>query len=105
MVSYTPGPWTANPSNCDFVDVEAPYEGDIVGIVATCPTGDYGRNAAEANARLIAAAPDLLRLLGVWAAECRQYIDPSTGDPEGDDILAPVLLETDALIAKVEGRE
>jgi hypothetical protein len=105
MVSYTLGPWTTNLFDSDFVDVEAPLEGDIVGIVATCPTGDYGRDAAEANARLIAAAPDLLRLLGAWAAECRQYVDPSTGDPEGDDILAPVLLETDALIARVEGHE
>jgi hypothetical protein len=39
MAGYTPGPWTANLSDADFVDVEAPFEGDIVGIVATCPTG------------------------------------------------------------------
>jgi hypothetical protein len=105
MAGYTPGPWTANQSDADFVDVEAPFEGDIVGIVATCPTGDYGRDAAEANARLIAAAPDLLRLLGIWVAECRQYFDLATGNREGDDILAPVLLETDALVARVHGRE
>jgi hypothetical protein len=102
-MSYTPGPWSANLSDSDFVDVEAPFEGDVIGIVATCPTGDYGRDAAEANARLIAAAPDLLRLLGIWAAERRQYIDLPVGDPDGEDILAPVLLETDALIAKVHG--
>ncbi|MBV9596389.1 MAG: hypothetical protein JOZ87_05965 [Chloroflexi bacterium] len=64
-MGYTHGPWTTNLSDSDFVDVEAPFEGDIVGIVATCPSGDYGRDATEANASLIAAAPDLLRLLGV----------------------------------------
>jgi hypothetical protein len=100
---HTPAPWKAEHTKDHGVQVF----GKPLGVNWYTVAKVYAlRDQQQANARLIAAAPDMFRLLTAWAAECRQYIDPPTGDPEGDDILAPVLLETDELIAKVEeGRE
>lgn len=64
---HTPGPW-------DLPNAAARHGSVLVsarrgdswdGMIATCDAGDYARSAAEglANARLIAAAPDLLASL------------------------------------------
>lgn len=69
MSKHTPGPWR-------FTEIDSPSGGKqhaIVGIpfgdvVAVTSYPFHGREAMEANARLIAAAPDLLEALQ-WALE------------------------------------
>lgn len=68
---FTPGPWEISGSS--FGGRVLVYEGtpgDAKGMVATCDAGNYSRSRAEgeANARLIAAAPDLLAALRPFAA-------------------------------------
>src|SRR3546814_17954204 len=54
--NHTPGPWRADPYN----DIRTSPDGCKIAAVVT----HYGTlNAADANARLIAAAPDLLDAL------------------------------------------
>lgn len=59
---YTPGPWVT-------ADGYGPIEGGTAvqsthdsNLICSC-TGYYGRDGAQANARLIAAAPELLEAL------------------------------------------
>ena len=69
MTKYTPGPWTADSLNCVWRGGP-----DINGVlVANCnnskmPTAAHPEQAT-ANARLIAAAPDLLAALQELVAE------------------------------------
>lgn len=65
---HTPGPWTFdgdNPANQGF-DV-ALSDGGAIATAYYCEDGE-GRDEAEANARLIAAAPELLAALKELAA-------------------------------------
>lgn len=56
MSKHTPGPWEVGPQHHGQVAV---WQSDFPAVVATCGRQDD----AEANARLIAAAPDLLAAL------------------------------------------
>jgi len=58
---HTPGPWVVDPAVRQGFTVYAPKEGFIVG--TQDEEGRYGAIESEANARLIAAAPDLLDAL------------------------------------------
>lgn len=60
-MKYTPGPWVVDPAVRQGFTVYAPKEGFIVG--TQDEEGRYGAIESEANARLIAAAPDLLEAL------------------------------------------
>lgn len=63
MSAYTPGPWRASPySSIVGIAISAPGS-VIAGVRGDQPT-------AEANARLIAAAPSLLALAHQYAEEC-----------------------------------
>jgi hypothetical protein len=55
-MTHTPGPWKASASGAVFATTP---DNDIIG-VADCRTVDTDRFEREANARLIAAAPELL---------------------------------------------
>lgn len=57
--AHTPGPWMVEPlgSDCFEVKCECGY------FIATCHDGVRGDRNADVNARLIAAAPDLLAAL------------------------------------------
>jgi len=59
-MKHTPGPWVVDPAVRQGFTVYAPKEGFIVG--TQDEEGRYGAVESEANARLIAAAPDLLAL-------------------------------------------
>ena len=71
MSKHTPGPWTAV-KNSAYWEIDGPD--DFGGVADTCASSagepDFGRSMAlgEANARLIAAAPDLL-------SACRGLLD------------------------------
>lgn len=66
-MAHTPGPWRTWPADLNTTDVCVPgsdpdYPGPLI-----CPV--YGRNH-EANARLIAAAPEMYEALQPFAAIC-----------------------------------
>jgi hypothetical protein len=95
--AHTPGPWachdkaayglaitTGNIAAQNIASVQA-----YVGLTHT---------QARANARLIAAAPDMLAQLQGWAA----LMDPAS--PDYDPAFAPGLDAIRAAIAKAEGR-
>lgn len=56
---HTPGPWTARRMHAGGWDVFDPRGRDVVTVYG----GGVGIESREANARLIAAAPDLLEAL------------------------------------------
>ena len=67
--SFTPGPWRTKREGFSTVYVEARIDGGLIQEVAACGPTEAGLEQQEANARLIAAAPELLdaliALLGV----------------------------------------
>ena len=75
---HTAGPWAFN--------YESAYIGCQEGMVALlCPDAARSYDQFDANARLIAAAPDLLaeviRLRAALTAVCADVIDPVTQEP------------------------
>ncbi len=83
MSKHTPGPWYATGKLTRYV--EARIDGGLIQEVAACgPTkadGGYGPQQ-EANARLIAAAPDLLEALKELS---RSFIGTYSDDQRSDD--------------------
>ncbi len=69
MAEHTPGPWSAQMDAGDWIGVEAVTgDGDLVRReICTCLTDDDDRED-RANARLIAAAPDLLAACELFVA-------------------------------------
>jgi len=90
---HTPGPWHWDGNPCDYdPDQEAPWLVDsnnpyppILGGTIKCQS--------EADARLIAAAPDLLEALNTWL---NQYSAEEYED-------CPEVVQTRAAIAKATG--
>ena len=62
----TPGPWFEYKEGFSTVYVEARIPGGLIQEVAACGPTEAGSCAQQANARLIAAAPELLEALQ-WA--------------------------------------
>lgn len=93
--THTPGPWIVTP------DDYAVYETDDHGQrgETVCVLSGYGSNKSlrNANARLIAAAPELLAALEEFCRECDGYLDGNDGHPWG------TLLKGRAAIAKATG--
>ena len=59
----TPGPWFEHREGFSTVYIEARIGGGIIQEVAACGPCDKGSEQQSANARLIAAAPELLEAL------------------------------------------
>lgn len=99
--THTPGPWTTN-KKCPTM-VEAVADGQGVNLIVDCndPDGFRTRGEDMANARLIAAAPDLLAALEEIAAW-----EPSRGpdEPGGMSIMDAIDIARVA-IAAVEGKD
>lgn len=92
---HTPGPWTVNVNNIG-VDVVA----DSMTVAMTCsPTPNDHAPICHANARLIAAAPDMLAALTVVEA-VMTIVPPRSDTAEYLEALDKVR----AAIAKAEGR-
>lgn len=110
MAKTTPGPWTANldSSHGDYVVWGPRSDSDFVANVGTAPTenGIVAFDVSAANARLIAAAPDLLALLEEARLRCSGWtvysaIKPLV--PRGpDDGLEGWQKRVDAVLAKAE---
>lgn len=84
MNAHTPGPWNVlpwfSPSGAEITTVQA-----LNRTVADCPGED---ETAKANARLISAAPDLLKALEALLSEryaCESIILDAEGKPESFD--------------------
>ena len=60
---HTPGKWYTHRSGFSTIYVEARIGGGMVQEVAACGPTEAGPEQQEANARLIAAAPELLEAL------------------------------------------
>ena len=100
MSKHTPGPWQT-----DQAEHDAPYQdirihagkGSICSVwIDDAPLHDY--NAEQrANARLIAAAPELLEAL-------RTAVDHLEGMPDQEDVAACVV-KARAAIAKATGEQ
>lgn len=84
-MTHTPGPW-----HCDAIWMQGGYLETADAASLSPPASEY--EEAMANARLIAAAPDMLAALrAAWTYACVR--DTS--------VLAPIVL---AAIAKAEGK-
>lgn len=102
-IKHTPGPWVASETD-DFGDITISTEAGGLAIAAVV-NGAFmamgGKEAEqEANARLIAAAPDLLQSLKSLLAFVRDH-------SENGEVIPPYTIEHEraiAAIAKAEGR-
>lgn len=102
--AYTPGPWRVDPRHCcdvetlSGVQITAALSEAEVGeewqIIGPCPSLDE----AEANARLIAAAPDLLEAL----KRTLEYAEDHQAAQPNDETFADLALIR-AAIAKATG--
>lgn len=107
-MSHTAGPWTVFEPGARYPGIEAERTKQsivIFGIFANDDCGVRGRTPEEtlANARLIAAAPDLLAALRAWEFVIRaDYVHVATG--VNQDAVNQLHKETVAAIAKAEGR-
>jgi hypothetical protein len=93
--AHTPGPW-ATGSTVTRVQVW-PEGWNVPLCIADCHTKNAPENKAErvANARLIAAAPDLLAI--VERLNYAFYVDGTA------KALRPIMAETKAILARVRG--
>jgi hypothetical protein len=93
MTQHTPGPWRTHLTDDTLVI-------DAVGVPVATMDGNYvdGSHAnMEANARIIAAAPDLLEALIVTRQHLRLFCT------DADSIAAAVFELADSAIAKAKG--
>lgn len=100
MMAHTPGPWTIYRTT-DGRAILGIGDADAGGI--TDAHFGFWRSGEEyeANARLIASAPDLLEALRIMVdAECSYMRLNNLGDPEKNDRIRL----SRAAIAKAEGR-
>jgi hypothetical protein len=98
-VTHTPGPWTSSrmlitphtkDRRCGFVVNGPDNPDDGLWGVRICdlrvPSGMEGFQEGEANARLISAAPDLLKACELLLTEMQTRTDYAT--PDADEIAA-----------------
>ena len=93
---HTPGPWRFEPETKTIRSVPANYW------LATMDSWDGAVNN-EANARLMASAPELLEALKLALAQAKHY-GPTNPDELGGKFACDVIRQCDAAIAKAEGR-
>ena len=99
MNSYTPGPWEAVPFNFSCVnmwDIRVKNQPDD----DPYPIADMVFQ--EANARLIAAAPEMV--IKLEQASCLLY-DASTVDWLGAEVSKGIADRIDALLRRIKGKE
>lgn len=76
QATHTPGPWTTYREG-ERWGIEAPSDSIVVFGDSRDACGVYGKDTEEmkANARLIAAAPDMLEALEAITNDCREIIE------------------------------
>lgn len=99
---YTAGPWAEIDTNDDG-DIYIGSTDNLVAIVTTLPFSD--RRFPEANARLIAAAPDLLEALMAvndWLDD-QSLVEPSVSRQGIRDAIAKATEATPAVEGRSDG--
>jgi hypothetical protein len=98
MARHTPGPWTVVTGVCrnDHPDTSADVRGPTGEPVANC----WCHEASIANARLIAAAPDLLNVAHAAYHALKSYEHGNVAP----DLAKAVTAALDLTIAKAEAR-
>jgi hypothetical protein len=99
--SHTPGPWRAIFKAGMRATVIAPAEDYRICAIGGAAMGD---DADEANARLIAAAPELLEALKESRDGLADALNNLPADGECAVLIGIRLAAVDAAIAKAEGR-
>lgn len=117
MSKHTPGPWTFDRATGKFGhktnDIVAPYHGpdfrhQVVCVMGTEAETEDGADAMEANASLIAAAPDLLEALkeaNKILETARKYFPSSIQNSDRFSLENVIQNSVGPAIAKAEGRE
>jgi len=100
MNAHTPGPWTVKFSGTGNAHIYGlDHKNDRIAGVMLRPTVTNNTTERDANARLIAAAPDLLSIVKRWVA-----LDGGAWNVERfANERARLLDETRAAIARAEG--
>ncbi len=101
---HTPGPWRTEREGFSTVYVEARIDGGLIQEVAACGPTEAGLEQQEANASLIAAAPDLLEALKEMVAGDAEAIEEAQalGVPFPEEMLA-TFKKARAAIARATG--
>lgn len=106
MSNHTPGPWRRNVAGHNEDSWRIVSESKATGYIAFIPPE---HEDAEANSRLIAAAPELLVTLqncvNVLALALPLFDDESTDNKDSRDEVESVIDAARDAIAKAEGRE
>ncbi len=95
---HTPGPWVASPAIRSGFTIDAKCDPWLI-VTTSDEEGRYGSIETEANARLIAAAPELLAALQVVLRDYTAVHD--IGDVE----MQPALYQARAAITKATGEQ
>jgi hypothetical protein len=110
-MTHTPAPWTAS-EGCpsDVWHVDMPGRSYSVIVSRSESDADMAVDEVQANARLIAAAPELLAQLRAVRDDIGALALDTNGWREWDatavdELLGSRLVRLDDLIAKAEGRE
>jgi hypothetical protein len=100
-VAHTPGPWEYDYSQApaDEWIISGPGFDPIIASVRRDEEKGLTGAEVEANARLIAASPELARMLRAARSHLTLFIDPAT-----DSMAARLFTDIDAVLAKAEGR-
>ena len=93
-MKHTPGPWNYQEESDAYTHIVRDSDGKYV-----CGCSQHTSGDAEANARLIAAAPELLAACKLIAA----YVANGDADCRSNTFMA-ALQQGNAAIAKAEGR-
>lgn len=98
QAKHTPGPWEISQNEAGELDICEEGAGDMLADLAKCKN-------AEANARLISAAPEMLDALRVTLhrAEQARHSSEQLG-PIAAEWLDGIITEARQAIAKAEGR-
>jgi hypothetical protein len=103
MAEHTEGPWKFSQTHEHKMTIRSAKRGDYV---AEITLGDGAADALldEANARLIAAAPEMLSVLADVADELEGRVDVD-GDSEGlrGNWAAKLLMRVEQVMRKAEG--
>ena len=100
-MNHTPGPWSARGRSVTTLNVDPPSGAESRVVAVTGQTSRH-LEQAEADARLIAAAPDLLAALGIIREGSRMV---QSDDPEISRWLDRVHERASAAIAKAKGSD
>jgi len=114
MNKHTPGPWAVYPWQDDYEGADkffyiaqqegapfTPYYSDVADIRCACTCSGEILEIQEANARLLAAAPDLLDAL----EHIIEYWNRDRNDHAMHDALWHIIETADAAISKALGKD